>query len=302
MLSRTAVASLAVRSSSSSIPVSGLARTRWISSQSDREAERQAKQARRDAIAKKRAEVSAYLASMYSKDTAKTTNGKDDAVDKTKSSQTLHQETEKSKQEEQWQAERQALLEEAGFMTRSLFRTCLRCVKLLRPGNEHDEREFQEREEAQLKEMEEKLSSSSFSFSMEPPVDRENELESRFEYYHGWTRENFEGELDSLKKDPWREEDVERYVYFLRKGEERRKWLLKEYRFEEDPFPHAFDHDRVDQFEARANELLVSIYGAKGWLHSKDIKPEDINTGRDDFFDADDNPDDVDYKLKDRRL
>eukprot|EP00558_Chaetoceros_sp_UNC1202_P005838 CAMPEP_0197256792 /NCGR_PEP_ID=MMETSP1429-20130617/76623_1 /TAXON_ID=49237 /ORGANISM="Chaetoceros sp., Strain UNC1202" /LENGTH=65 /DNA_ID=CAMNT_0042720461 /DNA_START=48 /DNA_END=241 /DNA_ORIENTATION=+ len=63
-------------------------------------------------------------------------------------------------------------------MTKSLYRTCIRCIKLLRNGNRYDEDDFQTREEEQKKQLE-----SSTSFTFEPPVDRDNELSSRAQYY-----------------------------------------------------------------------------------------------------------------------
>lgn len=170
--------------------------------------------------------------------------------------------------------ERQELLLEAGAMSRSLFRTCLRCVKIMRQGNEHDEEDFQEREENQFQSMKDAVASG--TFSMASPVDRENELSSRAIYYHGHTRENFDGDSDCLKPDPWREENVDRYLDFLRSGEYKRKWIMNDYKFD-DPYVDDFDSDRVDRWEVRARELLKETYDDNGWilpseLHSTEWK------------------------------
>lgn len=169
---------------------------------------------------------------------------------------------------------RQELLLEAGAMSRSLFRTCLRCVKIMRQGNEHDEIDFVEREQNQFQTMKEAVASG--TFSMAPPVDRENELSSRANYYHGHTREHFDGDSDCLKPDPWREENVDTYLAVLRRGEYKRKWVMNDYKFH-DVYLNAFDDRRVDKWEAKARELLKETYDANGWilpseLHSTDWK------------------------------
>ena len=45
--------------------------------------------------------------------------------------------------------ERDVLFKEAGEITKSLYRTCLRCIKLIREGNDHDEEQFKIREAKQ---------------------------------------------------------------------------------------------------------------------------------------------------------
>lgn len=181
------------------------------------------------------------------------------------------------------QEERTILLSEARFMTLSLWRTCLRCIRAIRPGNEHDEMEFQEREE-------QRLNSSKMTFEM--PVDREDELASRANYYYQWTLENVQQESDCLDRDPWLEADVERYTHLVREGEERRKWILRDYKFD-DPYPQSFDHDRMDRFEKRANEFLKESYKLRGWSMKNDSMIHDSSDGDeddDDFFDEDDEP------------
>ena len=192
--------------------------------------------------------------------------------------------------------ERSALLAEAGSMTRSLYRTCLRSVTVLRPGNDRDDADFAEREKAQLKMFDDDgddrnagtdKGTASMASPFSPPVDRENELESRAEYYAEWARENFAQEMDCLATNPWREDDVERYLHFLRVGEERRKWVLKDYGFE-DPFEDRFDTGRVDRFEARATEFLSDSYGSRGWLLQHELdESERRREGEECIFDSD---------------
>lgn len=188
-------------------------------------------------------------------------------------------------------SERSALLAEAGAMTRSLYRTCLRSVRVIRPGNDRDEADFKEREDAALNRFDEgddsgKGTASTVS-AFAPPVDRENELESRAEYYAEWTRENFAQESDCLAPDPWREDDVERYLHFLRVGEERRQWVLKDYGFK-DPFGDRFDPSRVDKFESRAKEFLRDSYGSRGWLLQHELdESERSREGEECIFDDD---------------
>lgn len=163
---------------------------------------------------------------------------------------------------------RQELLLEAGAMSRSLFRTCLRCVKIMREGNEHDEEEFQERERNQFQSMKDAVASG--TFSMAPPVDRENELTSRANYYHGHTREHFDGDSDCLKADPWREENVDTFLNVLRSGEYKRTWVMKDYKFD-DPYVDVFDNERVDKWEHRVRELLRETYDANGWILPSEV-------------------------------
>lgn len=162
------------------------------------------------------------------------------------------------------------LWEEANSITKSLFRTCIRSTKVIRPGNDEDEASFKKREENQKNSFS-VGSSSQGSFSFEPPVDRENELFSRYSYYLEWARESFHQESDCLASDSWREEDVGRYVHFVRQGEDKRKWVLNDYKFD-DPYVNVFENDRLDVFEKNATQLVKDIYSQKGWKLSSEIK------------------------------
>ena len=190
--------------------------------------------------------------------------------------------------------ERDFLVAEASAMTKSLYRTCLKSVEILRPGNDRDEADFTEREEAQMKMFDDDPSEGSGTAgslsAFSPPVDRDNELESRAEYYAEWTRENFAQESDCLATEAWREDDVARYLHFLRIGEERRRWVLKDYGFD-DPFADVFDPDRVDRFEKRATEFLEQSYGSRGWLMAHEIAEAEAayeQNGEPCIFDDDD--------------
>jgi len=64
---------------------------------------------------------------------------------------------------------------------------------------------------------------------------------------------------------------VDRYVHLLRSGEEHRKWVLNEYKFdiEDDAksrIDEGFDEERLDDFERRARQLVTDGYREKGWL------------------------------------
>jgi len=196
--------------------------------------------------------------------------------------------------------EREFLVAEASAMTKSLYRTCLQSVEILRPGNGRDEADFAEREEAQLRMFDDddddatstgggKGTGTAGSLSaFSPPVDRSNELESRADYYAEWTRENFAQEMDCLATEPWREDDVARYLHFLRVGEDRRRWVLKDYGFD-DPFGDIFDPDRVDRFEKQATKFLENSYGSRGWLLAHEIaEAEHKQKGEPCIFDDDD--------------
>jgi hypothetical protein len=147
--------------------------------------------------------------------------------------------------------ERRYLLMEASYLSKCLFRTCLRSIRLMRPGNEHDEAGFRAMEKKQKQQLE----NGDFSGSFQPPVDREDELESRVNYYHMHLRENFDSDASCLDRDPWVERDLSIYLHFLRSGEKKRRYVLQEYKFG-DPYQFSFDEERVKRFEERAKALI----------------------------------------------
>lgn len=162
------------------------------------------------------------------------------------------------------QSERQELLQEARALTLAMYRLCVRSVAVIRHGNEADEQEFTRREQERL----ESTSSSSSSsidgnkkltmLSMLPPVNRVDELRSRAEYYMQYTHENFVQESDCLDHEEWDEQHISRYLYHLRRGDEQRKWLLKDMKFS-DPYGGAFDHEKVKRFEKKANGHVAKL-------------------------------------------
>jgi hypothetical protein len=122
-------------------------------------------------------------------------------------------------EKQELEKERIQLFQEAKAMTLSLYRTCIRCTKRIRHGNAYDEEQFQIREDEQKSNR--IRSSPSKSLSFEPPVDRDNELESRALYYLAFTKEAFGQEVDCLTKNKsslWREEDISRFIYLLKQG------------------------------------------------------------------------------------
>lgn len=119
------------------------------------------------------------------------------------------------------------LLKEATYLTKTLYRQCLKSVQLLARGNERDEIDFMEREMAEKDQLDDFLSSSSpnndnndnnssdasnsnnsssnsnskkskLSIMAGPPVNRQNELSSRANYYKAFTREHFDGHYNLL--------------------------------------------------------------------------------------------------------
>lgn len=252
-----------------------LARRTLATTTDTREAERAAKRARRNAAAKKQAAVQAYLENAASKNQASSAPNNQGVVeDKTRG--------------EQWRdAEREALIEEAGVLARSLYRACLRSIRTLCPGNEHDEKDFKEREAKQIADLDD--DSSAAVFSMEPPVNRKNELKSRADYYSVYLRENFNSDSQCLDASPWKEHHVDAFLNFMRAGEKNRRYVLRDYRFD-DPYKINYDKDRINQFEQRADLLIRDTYQAKGWLHSTDIKTEDHDFEYDPDFDVEDDP------------
>lgn len=176
---------------------------------------------------------------------------------------------------------RDDLREEAAALTKALYRTCMRSIKVIRWGNAFDEKDFQKREEDFLK-----PAGPGGRISMAPPPNKDDELRSRAEYYQSYAREYFIQESDCLDNDPLREKDIKRYLYYLRKGEKDRKWLLADMMFP-DPYKTTMDIVRVERFEAMA----------KKYLGEDEDEPVVEQTG-DDFFDADDDPEWFQKKFK----
>ena len=102
------------------------------------------------------------------------------------------------------------LLKEANYLTKTLYRKCLKSIQSLARGNERDETDFSEREQSEKDQLDELLSSDSSSSKnnannnrvslMSPPVNRQNELSSRANYYQAFTREHFDGHWNLLGK------------------------------------------------------------------------------------------------------
>ena len=100
------------------------------------------------------------------------------------------------------------LLNEANYLTKTLYRKCLQSIQSLARGNERDETDFSEREQSEQDELDELFSSSTTKNSsfntnnkvslMAPPVNRQNELSSRANYYKAFTREHFDGHWNLL--------------------------------------------------------------------------------------------------------
>ena len=174
---------------------------------------------------------------------------------------------------------RDDIREAASALTRSLYRTCLRSIKVIRWGNSFDDKEFERREEEFLK-----PSGPGGMISMAPPPDKEDELRSRAEYYHSYAREYFIQESDSLDNDPLREKDINRYLYYLRKGDKDRKWLLADMMFP-DPYKTTTDHARIERFEAMSKRYLgIDVEDDDDDDDDSEVDQETS----DDFFDADD--------------
>eukprot|EP00535_Pseudo-nitzschia_heimii_P001575 CAMPEP_0197186480 /NCGR_PEP_ID=MMETSP1423-20130617/14035_1 /TAXON_ID=476441 /ORGANISM="Pseudo-nitzschia heimii, Strain UNC1101" /LENGTH=130 /DNA_ID=CAMNT_0042637815 /DNA_START=451 /DNA_END=840 /DNA_ORIENTATION=- len=127
---------------------------------------------------------------------------------------------------------------------------------------------------------------------MAPPPNKEDELQSRAEYYHSYTREYFTQESDCLENDPLLERDIRRYLYYLRKGEKDRKWLLGDMLFP-DPYKNSYDQDRLKRFdnmskkyfgEGNEEELGRPIFSDS----NKQINPSSTPVDKDGFIEDDD--------------
>ena len=165
-------------------------------------------------------------------------------------------------------------------------RICLRSVNVIRHGNEFDEKEFQRRDE------EFSNPKPGVSFSMAPPPNREDELRSRAEYYQSYAREYFIQESDCLDNDPLHKRDIKRYLYYVRKGDKDRKWLLADMMFP-DPYKDSMDHNQIANFESLSKKYLgeeeeddTTSTAAGGSLSLDGSNGTSSETK--DYFDADD--------------
>jgi len=170
------------------------------------------------------------------------------------------------------QEDRVQLFKEAGMMTKALYRSCLRSVNLIRDGNQHDFADFEAREEEQKTDRLQKSISASFSF--EPPVDRDNELSSRALYYLAYTKESFHQEVDCLVAEPWREDNLKRFLYLIKQGERKRKWVLEDYKFD-DPHTNKWEEVKLEVWEAKAWKLIRETYDSNGWVYQDDFANND---------------------------
>jgi len=244
----------------------------WFSSLSEEASSSRAaaRRERADTMAAKRAQLEALLRSNGSESgggsEVQHNEGSQEAMKAKAEKRELDEEAEHRRSEE-----RIRLLDEAGFIVRSLYRTCLRSVRVIRPGNERDEADFREREEKQKREMEEVFTDDIGSFSFAPPVNRENELRSRAEYYTEQIREGFGQEMDRLEYDPWREDDVDQFVHLVRHGEDQRRYILSDYQFE-DPYADVFDRKRLEALKEQAEKLIHDEYEARGWILQSERK------------------------------
>jgi hypothetical protein len=157
--------------------------------------------------------------------------------------------------DQEYEPPKRRLGHEAKALTLSLYRTVLRSARVLGQCNENDEVDFKEREEKSKRTLEDRSSDVRLNMmSMLPAVDRVDELRSRMLYYKQYARENFTQESDCLDNDnekDWAVDNISRFTYLLKRGEEHRKWLLKDMKFP-DPYSASFDLKRVEQFDQDA--------------------------------------------------
>lgn len=127
--------------------------------------------------------------------------------------------------------------------------------------------------------------------------------QKRAEYYHQFARENLFQETDCLplgEKEiaPLHEQDVQRFVFLLQKGDKDRRWLLQDMMFP-DPYKGSFPTDLAKKFEEKALAYIrgrqrvqeSSLSEVQQMYHSEDVGYEQEEDGGhddvDDFFDDD---------------
>jgi hypothetical protein len=177
------------------------------------------------------------------------------------------------------------------FFTLQLYRRILRSIhRLLRPGNAFDESEFCKREEKQQN----RQSGTELSMVDSLPIDREEELQSRMDYYWQYAREHFTQHSDALQdilaptvsthssvsrtspaafdadaRHREREAElmlqdqydaIERYFYLLQQGEVHRQWLLRDMKFPKDPYKPSLDAmAQVTQFKGEFQQYILRV-------------------------------------------
>jgi hypothetical protein len=157
-------------------------------------------------------------------------------------------------QEKEWCAN------EVRDLSKQFLRICLRSCRLVRVVNEKDERNFEKvnkRHETQRRERMEDTTGKYVHFVMStPPVDRVDEVRSRFVYYTSYT-------MDKFSQNQYMFEykfDMEEYAAVIRKGEHERQWLLMDIGFE-DPYVGRFDFDRLKELERRGRGIYLKFEG-----------------------------------------
>ena len=99
--------------------------------------------------------------------------------------------------------------------------------------------------------------------------------------------------MDCLtKNDPWREDDVDRFVYLMNQGEERRSWILNDYKFE-DPYHEKWQTEtkvKLDSWKEQSTVLTQKTYELNNWL----LKSNYVGTNNENSEDDMDNDDDWD--------
>ena len=215
------------------------------------------------------------------------------------------------------------LFQEATYLTRTLYRKCLQSIKVIAKGNTRDEDDFIERETKERDQFDTSKIDLNERISMDPPVNRQNELSSRSEYYKTFTRENFDGHYNLLGKHgfhigdegnmrhglgvdkvvaenqsqkdnnddecyTWREDQIEQFIYLIKSGEEKRQWILNDYEFDDpcEDWPTEL-RSQLSKFERQSTLLVKEMYHQKGWISKSETHADD-----DGFFSDSDSDDD----------
>lgn len=203
----------------------------------------------------------------------------------------------------QLEQERQRVLDNARFLTCSLYRRIIRSIRVIRPGNEQDDLEFQERERKEREKEEHPDIRLRSMLTALPPTNRADELRSRAEYYLEYARENVHQESSVLDPaDEWNDGHIARFLHYLKEGEKHRRWLLKDMKFQ-DPYRRAFDQSATEQFEKHALDYIAKAADLKlreeltseeYQRHKQRLAEDKAMHGSDDDDDSEEWPDDDD--------
>lgn len=210
--------------------------------------------------------------------------------------------------------QQEILINDATKLSLSLYRIIVRSLRIIKISNEYDEVEFQRREMEQLEQLEMKKSTNKKNdtrydmISMLPPVNRIDELRSRYEYYSQYAREQYNSEMNCLNPNIhnyhhnhrnnhrkntdnnnnngmdillWNNQQmIEKFILILKRGNEQRQWLLRDMKYNIDPYENYYRTIYKPQcqiFEKNAIEFIYKVQQQQSMMDNNDNDISSMN-------------------------